>query len=227
MFTGRQKVTVGQLAAHRTTVPGVQDGVYNPFYDYQSYAAAGQLQLNFFALPIGQGTTSHPGGAGVKTEADTNMQVAAQLPKGNRFYCLGIAVEFWPGVVPGFFGTAADADVGRQWDDVYSFSRSGFLRFRIQNRDYVLDAPLGKFPSDTRLGGVAANSDTTTAAASRYAQIEYAAMCGASYNIIPVYIESTQAFSVTMFWPNVIALPSGVAARVGVRLIGNLIRDAQ
>src|SRR6266481_3756473 len=85
------------LAAHRVTVPGTQDAIYAPLYDSAVYAAAGQLQLNFFSLPIGQGTTSAPGATGAKTEADTNLSNAGLLPKGNRFYCTGVELTLWPG----------------------------------------------------------------------------------------------------------------------------------
>lgn len=228
-FTGRRRINRQELLDHRTTVPNTQDAIYSPLYDYQTYAAAGQLQLNFFSVQIGQGTTSHPGGAGPKTEADTNLTNAGMLPAGNRFLCIGIEIEFWPGPTPGFNVAVAlsAAEVGRQWDDVYVVSRSGWVRFRIQNRDYVLDAPVGKFPSTTRLAGGMALSDSTVAATSLVNQIEYAAFAGAAYNIVPVYITATQAFSVQLNWPNLIALPSAVVARIGVRLIGDLIRDAQ
>jgi len=228
-FSGRRRVTRGELVAHRTTVPNTQDAVFNPLYDYQPYVAAGQLVLNFFQVPIGQGATSHPGGAGPKTEADTNMTNAGMLAKGNRFLCIGIEVEFYPGSVPGFNVALAlsAAELARNWDDVYVVSRSGSVRFRIQNRDYVLDAPIGKFPSSTRLCGTAALSDNAATATSLVNQIEYASMCGAAYNIVPTYIEATQAFGVQLVWPNLIALPSAVIGRIGVRLIGDLIRDAQ
>jgi hypothetical protein len=52
-------------------------------------------------------------------------------------------------------------------------------------------------------------------------------MCGAAYNIVPTYIEATQAFGVQLIWPNLIPLPSAVIGRIGVRLVGDLIRDAQ
>jgi hypothetical protein len=227
MFTGRKKMDAATLAQHGVTVAGVKDAIFNPLYDYQTYAAAGQQQLTFFALPQGQGVTSHPGGAGVKTLADTNMQAAGALPAGNWFYCMGIEIEFWAGSTTGANGAVAAALLAQQWGDVYAFMRSGWLNFRIQNRDYATDAPMAKFPSQTHMVANAANSDTTTAGAGQYTQLSYAGLGGAAYNIIPVYITPTQAFSVTLNWPNVIALPSTVAARVGVRLVGNLIRSAQ
>lgn len=228
--TGRRGVTPEQLAQHRTTVAGVADAIWSPLYDYQAYATAGFLQASFFAVPQGQGTTSSPGATGPKTVADTNMQVAGQLPRGNRFLCVGIEVEFWPGSTPGLQLTAAPtaAQMARNWDDVYSVLKGGSLTLNIQQRIYAQDAPLMKFPPQTRLTGVAAVSgNDTNATTVGYEQIEYATACGAGYSIIPVYIESTQFFNVVIAFPALIATPSTVDARIGVRLLGNLIRDAQ
>jgi hypothetical protein len=229
-MTGRRGVTPEQLAQHRTTVAGVADAVWSPLYDYQSYPTAGALQFQFFSVPQGQGTTSALGATGVKTVADTNMQQAGSLPRGNRFLCVGIEVEFWPGSTPGLQGTAAitAAQIARNWDDVYNVMRSGSLTFNIQQRIYAQDAPLMKFPTQTRLTGTTAISQSdSTASTVAFAQIEYATTCGAGYSIIPVYIESTQFFSVTANFPALVATPSAVDARIGVRLLGNLIRDAQ
>lgn len=220
-MTGRRGVTPEQLAQHRTTVAGVADAVWSPLYDYQAYPTAGQLTTNFFAVPNGQNG---------KTLADTNMQVAGQLPRGNRFLCVGIEVEFWPGSTPGLVTTAAPtaAQLARNWDDVYSVLKAGSLTLNIQQRVYAQDAPLMKFPPQTRLTGVAAlSSNDTTAATVGFNQIEYATACGAGYSIIPVYIESTQFFNVQILFPALVPTPSTVDARWGVRLLGNLVRDAQ
>lgn len=228
-MSGRRGVTPEQLAQHRTTVAGVADAVWSPLYDYQTYATAGFLTKNFFAEPQGQGTSSATG-SGPKTIADTNMQVAGQLPRGNRFLCVGIEVEFWPSSTPGLRLAAVptDAQFARNWDDVYTVLKNGSLTFNIQQRVYAQDAPLMKFPTQTRLTGVATyNQNDSTAATIGFGQIEYATSCGAGYSIIPVYIESTQFFNVTMNFPAVVATPSGQDGRVGVRLLGNLIRDAQ
>jgi hypothetical protein len=227
---GRRGVTPEQLAQHRTTVAGVADAVWSPLYDYQAYATAGFLQASFFAVPQGQGTTSSPGATGPKTIADTNMQVAGQLPRGNRFLCVGIEVEFFPGSNPGLSLTAAptEAQTARNWDDVYAVMKAGSLTLNIQQRVYAQDAPLMKFPTQTRLTGVAANtSNNTTTTTVGYQQIEYATTAGAGYSIIPVYIESTQFFNVVIAFPALVPTPSAVDARIGVRLLGNLIRDAQ
>lgn len=223
---GLNNLTRADLASHRTTVPNTQDAIYAPLYDSATYAAAGQTQLNFFALPIGQGTTTAPGATGTKTEADTNLTNAGLLPKGNRFFCTGVEFTLWPGSAPGR-GAAADNTAGFNWNDVNAVAKSGVVRFRIQNRDYILDGPLGNFPSVTRLGGVASITSTLTAGAATMGQIDYASFAGLPYNIVPVYIESNQAFSVVVTWPAVVPLPSAAAGRMFCRLRGRLIRDAQ
>ena len=226
MGVGLDNLTRRDLASHRVTVPGTQDAIYAPLYDSQSYAAAGQLTQTFFAIPIGQGTTSAPGATGAKTEADTNLTNAGLLPKGNRFYMTGLEFQFFPGSVPGR-GAVADNTVGFNTNDVWAASKSGWVRFRIQNRDYILDGPLGNFPPVTRLAGLAAITTNLTAGASTLAQIDYASFAGMPYNITPVFIESNQAFTVQVFWPALVALPSAVAGRLFCRLRGRLIRDAQ
>jgi hypothetical protein len=223
---GLNNLSRDDLASHRVTVPGMQDAIYAPLYDSATYAATGQQQLTFFALPIGQGTTSAPGATGTKTEADTNLTNAGLLPKGNRFYCTGIEFLFFPGNNPGF-GATADAQLGRNWNDVYAVAKSGWIRFRIQNRDYILDGPLQNFPPVTRLAGVGSVTSTLTAGAATAGEIDYASIGGMPYNIVPVFIESNQAFTVQVNWPALVALPSTVAARIFCRLRGRLIRDAQ
>lgn len=230
MISGRKGVTAAQIAQYRSTVPNVADSIFSPLYDYQEYPAAGLLGFTFFALPQGQGTTSALGATGVKTLADTNMQAAGVLPRGNRFLVKGIELEFWPGSTPGLRLAAAptDAQFARNWDDAYNVLRSGSLTFNVQNRVYAQDSPLMKFPTQTRLTGVATyNQNDTTAATVGFGQIEYATSCGAGYNIVPVYLESTQFFNVTVNFPALVPTPSTVAGRIGVRLVGNLVRDAQ
>jgi len=224
---GLTQTTKAALAAHMARVPGTQDEIYAPLYDSIVYPAAGAQQLTFFALPIGQGVTSAPGAAGAKTENDTNLTNAGLLPLGNRFYCTGIELQFFPGVNPGTGPTADALFIGQFWNDVYAVAKAGWLRFRIQNRDYTLDGPLMNFPPVTRLAGVASATSTLTAGAATLDQIQYATLAGMPYNLVPVFIESNQSFVVTVNFGAAVALPSTVAGRMFVRLRGRLIRDAQ
>ena len=223
---GLPRITAAQLAAHRTTVAGQSDEIYAPLYDSIAYPAAGASQLTFFALPLGQGVTSAPGAAGTKTEADTNLTNAGLLPAGNRFYCTGVEFQFYPGVLPGT-GAAADSTAGSFWNDVWAFNKAGWVRFRIQQRDYIVDGPAINFPSSARLAGIASITSTLTAGASTLDQIQYASAAGAPYHIVPTYITSNQAFSVQLNYPALVPLPSTSAGRVFCRLRGRLIRDAQ
>lgn len=227
---GLQRITRQNLAQHIARVPGQDDEVYNPLYDSANYAAAGQLTLNFFQNPIGQGTTTAPGATLGKTEADTNMTNAGLLPAFTKFYCTGLEVQVYPGAASTFGpgrGGVADNTAGQFWNDVYAIGKSGWLRFRVGQRDYVLDGPLINFPSTAGLGGVAALATNTTAAASLLSDVSYARFVGQAYTIVPIYIESSQNFLVQMNWPAVVATPSTVAARIFVRLRGRLIRVAQ
>lgn len=226
-FSGRQGLDAADLAKFRSYVPGIDDVIWQPLYDYQLYPTAGAQNFNFFAQPRGAGATSAFGAAaGVKTDFDTNMQLSGQLGAGNQFLVLGIEVEFWTSNAPGLFAAIAPtaAQQGRNWDDVYTILRNGFLRFTIQNRPYAEDAPLMKFPTQTMLDGIAESSGTVAAV---YAQTEYASGAGLAYNIVPVLITQNQAFSVQVLFPAQIATPSGADCRIGVRLNGKMIRNAQ
>lgn len=223
---GLQPVTRSMIARHRASIPGTQDEIYAPLYDSNSYPSAGQTQLTFFALPIGQGTTTAPGASGTKTENDTNLTNAGLLPKGNSFLCTGLEFLFFPGSNPGR-GAAADNTAGFNWNDTYAVMKSGWVRFRIQNRDYVLDGPLINFPPVARLGGAFGITSTLTAGASTMGQIEYATAAGMPYNLNAVYIEPNQSFTVQVNWSAAVTLPSAAAARIFCRLRGRLIRDAQ
>lgn len=225
MRGGRIPPNLNQVQAFNVNRPEAQEAIWQPLYDFQAYAAAGQTQLSFFSNPIGQGTTSHPGSTGPKTKADTNMTNAGLLPNPQRFYCIGIEVVFFPGNAVN--GSGAITTSGLNWQDVWSVAKSGYLNFQIGSKDYVTDGPLGLFPQSSRLSGAAAMADATTAAAALHSQIDYAAFSGMPYEISPFWIPSNQNFSVTLNWPNAVALPSTVAGRIGVRLNGFLYRLSQ
>lgn len=223
---GLQQVTTQELAAHRARVLGANDAIYNPLFDSANYPAAGTTQLNFFSSNIGVGTTTAPGATGAKTEADTNMTNASSLPAFTRFYCTGIEVQVIPGLNPGR-GGALDASAGNFVNDVFAIGKAGWLKFFVGQRVYCLDGPLWNFTSTAGLGGFAAVTSATTAAASLYSEIGYARFVGQAYTIVPVYLEANQNFGVQLNWPAAIATPSTQIARIFVRLRGRLIRAAQ
>lgn len=215
-----------QVSKFNVNRVGAEEALWWPLYDYQTYTAStGHTQLTFFSNPIGQGTTSHPGSTGPKTRADTNLTNAGLLPNPQRFYCVSVEIDFWPGSAVNASG--AIATNGLNWQDVNAVAKSGYLEFRIGSKDYVVDGPVGKFPPTTRLAGAAALADATTAASALHSQIDYATMAGQPYEISPFWIPSNQNFSVSVNWPNAVTLPSTVNARIGVRLNGFLYRLAQ
>lgn len=228
---GRGIVSKALLDQHRTMVRGVNDVIWQPLYDFNTYVGTtGHTELLFFQSQKGQGTTSAPGATGLKTLADTNMAAAGQLGKGNEFYMTGIEVLFYPGVEPGR-GSVALADVGEFVDDVWTFMKSGILTMTVgTDRVYVQDSPLAMFPPCTRLAlnsAISTTNDSDSTSTSVVEEIAYAVCSGEPYNITPLYIESNQTFGVSMTWPAAQVLPTGQNARVGVRLRGYLIRNAQ
>lgn len=222
---GRPILTADELNAHRTTVGNVQDVVYAPLYDSASYAAAGQLALNFFATPVGQGTTTAPGATGNKTLADTNMQQAGILAKGNEFYMTGQEFLFFPGLDIGR-GVIAFALTGDYANDTIDVGKSGFVTLQVgSNRQYIQDGPLMLFPPTARLAVAAAIGYTNTAGTQSTSEIDYATWAGEPYAITPIYLEATQGFQETIQWPALVTISA--TARLFSRLRGYLIRNAQ
>lgn len=226
-MNGRPILTTQQLQNHVTQVGAISDVIWAPLYDANTYVGTtGHTTLNFFALPIGQGTSSAPGNSGAtKGLADTNMTAAGQLTMGNDFYMTGQEILFYPSENPG--GTPGSTTVGNFVNDTYVFSKSGVLTLQIgSNRQYIQDGPMAMFPPITRLAVATALSGGETVTTT-INEITYAVMSGSPYTITPVYITATLGFQEQLTWPAAVALPSGQNARVFARLDGYLIRNAQ
>lgn len=206
---------VAALAKYGVNVPNSTVVTSQPLYHYQTYAAAGQTQLTFFQNPVGQNSL---------TFADTNVEAAGSMPSPKRMLVTGIQVAFFPDGNPGIFGAQAAAS---NWNDVNAVYKSGWLEFFVGSAVWLRDAPIGKFPSDFRLAGAAALSDSSTAGADQQGRIDYATFAGRKYNITPILLTSNQNFNVTLNWPSVVALPSTAAGRIGVILEGFQYRQSQ
>lgn len=193
--------------------------IWWPLYDFVPYPAAGQTQLTLFQQPIG-GVS----GGTTKTQRDTNMTAAGQLPAKQSFIITGVEVLFIPGEDPTFFGTGAVNDFTR---DVWTVFRDGYARLFIGSTDYMQVAPIGRMPPQFRLGGYAAASDASTAAVDQNLQIAYASVTGPEYQISRQDIPSNQNFSFSLHWDAALALPSGNDGRIGVFLNGWLTRNSQ
>lgn len=199
-----------------TSVPGVKNVIRSSLYDFQTYAAAGQSSLTFFQVPIGQSG---------KTKADTNMEQAGSLPAGKSFLIETLELYFFPGSRIDVAASTA-TNLATQADDLYQFAQNGFLELFIGSTTFLTEAPLGRFPSSTGLTVQNALAATLTAPA--MFKSSYAQTSGLLYRIQPeLTLRSTENFNVSLNWPALIANPSGVAARIGVVMRGQLQRNAQ
>lgn len=208
-------VPLSDLQRYNVNRPGQEEGIWQPQYDYQTYATAGTTSMSFFQVPQGQGG---------KTIADTNIEQAGALPIPKRFLVQAIEVVFYSGVTPSTFGAGAAANY---INDVHAIAKSGHLQFFIGSKAYLDEAPIGVFPASFGIGGFAAASDASTAAASQQTLVQYGRPVGRTYEITPILIPSQQNFKVILDWPAVVATPSGVDGRIGVRLLGTLYRNSQ
>lgn len=180
-------------------------------YDYQTYPAAGVNELIFFQVPQGQGG---------KTLDDTNIEIAGSLPAPKEFLITSVQVMFYPAADP---GRGATGDVATNWNDVYALSQSGHVRLFIGSKEYVVDAPLGKFPPRWWIRGsdAIATTDVTITPL-----IDYAVFGGPIYEVVPYRLIPTQNFSVTLRFANGL-VPITADSRIGVVLGGFLYRLSQ
>jgi|WetSurMetagenome_2_1015567.scaffolds.fasta_scaffold01855_14 hypothetical protein len=209
-----------QLNKYNVNRPGVE-AVDQPLYDYQTYPLAGSTQLQFFQIPKGQSG---------KTFADTNMTSAGQLSQPQSFLIHTISVEFFSGIdVSPAEDVAAPFAVSKGINDVMSVMKSGWLELFIGSKPYLDLGPLMRFPMESGLGGFAAMSSATTAAAtSSYNTTQYARSVGKVFRLrAPLRLEANQNFNVSLNFPTAVALPSGVDGRIGVNLGGILYRKSQ
>lgn len=222
----RPILTREQLLQHQSYLSDM-DVIWDPLYDFNTYLAAGQLSLSFFSTPIGQGTTSAPGATGSKSIADTNMDSAGQLGKGNQFYMTGVEILFYPGIDPGR-GDVASADIGEFVDDVYDVAKSGVVTFKVgSGRTYIEQGPLMLFPPSSRLAVESALSAEAATAGDLFGEVNYATFSGEVYTIVPLLLDANQVFTFNISWPALVPLDSGAAGRIGARLRGYRIRNAQ
>lgn len=208
------------LSRYNVNRPG-WEAVKQSLYDFTAYAAAGQTQLTFFALPVGQGG---------KTLSDTNMTLAGQLPANQEFLVTSVEVVFLPTVPavaadnPAAQGAKAVANLV---NDVYKFYRTGNLTLTIGSKPYLQEAPLGRFPAKTKfdLSAAVALAGEVADANSR---VVYAQSAGRPYLLSPAELRlvSTQNFSITLNWPEGLQTITN-PARVGVILDGVLYRRSQ
>jgi hypothetical protein len=187
----------------RVNISSFVETIWSPLYDKQTVANGTTFQ-SFF---------QRARGASGVTPGDTNMVQASQLPKGQAFLITGVQVELFPTTKP---ATAIEAQTFA--NIVYDFYTSGHLLLTIGSKNYVDQAPLMKFPPVNRLY---LESAIDTSAAPN--GVTYAAAAGREFSVVPMLLESSQNFSVTLS-----ELPTlGEDVIVNVSLNGQLYRNAQ
>jgi hypothetical protein len=175
-----------------------KDVIVEPRYDTALYPAAGATLLTFFALPRGQGVSNFQtaGGAIAKTYADTNMDLAGQLPGGYYFHLLGFRI------MPSW--DISDADM-------HGIFNGGVFQFIIASKPYLTvpmrTVPQGNGPSGS---GASMNSNGYPTLANSF-----------SIRLKPLDLEPTMNFQVTLTWPAGQLHPATTAdAAVGGHLTG-------
>jgi hypothetical protein len=185
------------------------------FYDSSAYATTGHTQLTYFQLPVGQSS---------KNYSDTNMNLAGQLPLNQEFLVQSIEVNFLPGLAPSILGAdAAQTAI----NDANIFYKSGNLTFTIGSKSYLQEAPLQSFPPKANFALDSAIATATTAGANLQTRTGYGRAVGRPYMLNPpLYLTSTQNFSVTLNWPEGVQAVT-TAGKVFVTLDGILYRRSQ
>ena len=185
-------------------ISGYKDVIVEPRYDTVVYPAAGATLLTFFALPRGQGNTAFQtaGGAAIaKNSADTNMDLAGQLPGGYWFNLQG-------------FRLMPSWDITDQ--DIKNILNGAVFTFIVASKPFLTvparTIPQGNGPSGS---GASINSNGFPTLANNY-----------SIRFKPLELEPTVNFQVTLTWPcgqnqpaTTNAAPGGVAT-VGGHLAG-------
>lgn len=213
--------TRAQLSKYSVNRPG-WEAIKQSLYDYQAYAAAGQTNLTFFALPVGQSS---------KTLSDTNMTLAGQLPKNQEFLIQSIEVFFSPTTptvaaqMPAAFGAQAIAQI---INDSYIVGRAGNLTLTIGSKPYLQEAPLGRFPQKAAFTVDGALADVTSAGASLQSRLAFGQWRGRPYLLdpAPLLLPENQNFSVSLAWPEGVQAITN-PGRIGVILDGILYRRSQ
>ena len=204
---------------YKINVPNKMERINQPLYSYQSYPAAGAASLTFFQTQAG----------GATTRQDTNLTLQGQLPSPQMFLIQGIGVDYLPGLTTSAPVTLrADAATGAL-NDFYAVMKQGVLSLTVGSKEYFTMSPMLALPPRAHMDGVGAVTSATTAAAALQTIIQIPFSTGDVWKPIPLLLESSQNFSVTINYPGgAVAIPSTDAlARIGVILYGTLYRPAQ
>lgn len=236
-MTARIAPTLAEVKQYATNVPNSAEVISQSLYDIQSYRGTpGRTTYEFFALPIGAGTSIW--GAFAKTLADTNMETPKALPQGVAHLVTSIEIAA-RGRVQGVQSTrllwsqeaAAQAgDARLSNEDIWSIQNlSGYVELRVGQKSYFIEGVGSRLFSGSRLqvdGAVSTNSAT---AASMYAGITGNNRTDNMPFVIdpPIFIPPLVSFSVLLRYEPQQPTPSTGNDAVGCFLNGYRYRYSQ
>lgn len=208
---------------------GSQEVLNDFLYDWLAYPVGGQVQLNFFTTPQGQGASIWDA-TQTKTYEDTNMEVGSQMARGEAFLVQHVALRFWQATLPiqQLNGAAVTANQVIAANDAYLFWSHGFVEFKVVNKVQLRQGPLSSFPPPTRLNlDAAAAAESTVAATTNQVIGSHLSPVGPLYTIASpgITLEYGMKFSFTLNWS--IAQAIVTAGRVQAMLIGKRMRVGQ
>lgn len=233
---GLPVLTQAYLAAHVVGTAG-SDVIWGPLYDSLAYPSAGQMSFTFFNQGVGAGTTSSPGaGTGAKTLWDTNIITPNMLTMGNEFYAIGSETHILPGVqnttatpfalYPSLGNATPTTNNKDMINDLWAIGNGGLKVLTVgTDRKYINDGPLMQFPPAKWLQVAAAIAELGATTTNYVSEIAYAAWGGEPYQIVPIYLQSNQNFTLTIGFAAALATPSQTVGRLIERLRGYLIRS--
>lgn len=173
------------------------EGIWQPFYHNQSYAAAGQSALVFFNVAFSGNYTV------------TNMPNASFFPAPTAFLCRALMLNFIPGSATTASAAAPAAAQTANWADVVAVANGGYVEFVIGGKVYLRDSPSGRFAPNYSVSGMFGIGATLTAPAQT--TVQFARAASRYYEITPFLIPQTQNFSVTLYTPTAIAVQAGAS----------------
>jgi hypothetical protein len=234
--------SLSELNRYGVFVPDAIEVVRWPLYDRLVYDDAGVAgALRFFQQPMGAGNSSAIGGTGqAKSQDDTNMEAAGNLPSPKAFLATSIEVVIEPGSIStanawspldiAFLTNASAASVGlvpalNAVNDVQRILMGAWLRFYIGSKEYLITSRLDSFPPKAH---VSPDVALTQAIQLGHTGVAVARAVGRPYYLNPpVLLMPNVNFEVSLNWGVAVATPTGMNARIMVRLDGFLYRNAQ
>lgn len=233
---------ITQIQNARVTNPMQAQAFPYRLYDSLIYPTGGSTQFSFFQTPVGQGVSSSQGvtAGSAKTYADTNMNLAGQLPSGMEFLIKSIEVSFDPGssatantFVPfPVFLFSVDATAANTFEDMlqaqHNVLSGGVLELNVLQQNYVRDAPLQVFPPKTRQtvdGAAASITSTDATAVSSLLRSDGRPWYLDGEGIPGISLQSAVNFEVIIKFPAAISVPT--VSRLRVALDGYVLRSSQ